>query len=211
MDPSRALTADDWHLVSAVHEPLYRLNKHNQPVVNLLTRAPQTVKDGRAWRCTLRNDIVFHSGQRMMSQDVIASVRRLKGTRFGWIPQQLRLKKITDTTFTIRSRRTIKTADLERILASPALSILPKKWDGKSGLGPFQLERWSPTGPLSLTRHQEHHRGSPYLESLVIQRFAQKHSVRDAFRIGALDVVFLDSVHALDKLPDSFFQKGCAQ
>ena len=208
IDPSQALTADDWYLVSAVHESLYRLNEQNQPIINLLARSPQPIKNGREWRCTLRKDILFHTGERVHSHDVIASVRRLNGTRFGWIPQQFRLKKLNNTTFTIRSRRTIKRDDLERILASPALSILPKKWDGKSGLGPFKLQRWSPTETLSLSRNDEHHRGTPYLESLVIRRYAHKHGVRDAFRIGALDVVFLDSLHALDQLPDSAFQKG---
>jgi len=201
-----ALSREDWLLVGAVHEQLYRLDTQGTPVINLLEKQPKRTQHKRTWNCRLRSDIRFHSGKPMRAKDVQKSVAKLRNTRFAWIPLFLKVKPTGKLTFRITLKQTLSERELGLLLASPALSILPSKAIATTGAGPFQVRRWDRhQGTVVLERFEQHHRGAPYLESVRIETARDALEAAEWFRHARVDVVFDDSREPLDALPDSQF------
>ena len=207
--PADALSREDWLLVGAVHEQLYRLDPQGAPVINLLAKRPNRTKNKRIWNCLLRSDIRFHSGKSMRAKDVQKSVTKLRKTRFAWIPLFLKVKPTGRFTFRLTLKQTLSDRELGLLLASPALSILPSKASATIGAGPFQVRQWDRhLGTVVLERFEQHHRGAPYLESVRLETARDALEAAEWFRHARVDVVFDDSHEPLDALPDSLFSRA---
>lgn len=207
--PAGALSREDWLLVGAVHEQLYRLDPQGTPVINLLAKRPKRTKHKRIWSCLLRSDVRFHSGKPMRAKDVQQSLTKLENTRFAWIPLFLRVKPTGKLTFRLTLKQTLSEHELGLLLASPALSILPSKASATTGAGPFLVRQWDRhQGTLILERFEQHHRGAPYLESVRLETARDALEAAEWFRHARVDVVFDDSYEPLDALPDSLFSRA---
>ena len=59
-----------------MYETLTRYDSETQEVVPLLATSWESNDDGTEWTFTIRDDVTFHSGRAMTSEDVKASIER---------------------------------------------------------------------------------------------------------------------------------------
>src|SRR3990170_3968262 len=73
-----------------MYETLTRYDSESQEVVPLLATSWESNDDGTEWTFTIRDDVTFHSGRAMTSEDVKASIERTMeiggGAAYIWGP-----------------------------------------------------------------------------------------------------------------------------
>lgn len=141
-------------------------------------------QDAGRWRIRLRQGVRLHDGSTLNSAQVAA----ILGARFpGWqIAAQGELLTIEPAS---------GPSDVPWALASPASAIAVRQPSGAwQGSGPFRLEQLEPAR-LTLTAHDGHWAGRPFVDSVQIQMGRPLAAQRADLELGRVDMV---SVQPMD-------------
>jgi hypothetical protein len=98
----------------------------------------------------------------------------------------LEVTVIDNRRFVIDLAHPFSRSELGRLLASPALSIVPKRNARRVGAGPFRVLQHS-GDTIRLKAYNDHHAGRPYLDNIDLIVF---DDVVAAFTYGKVDMVF---------------------
>ncbi|MGZ8624745.1 MAG: ABC transporter substrate-binding protein, partial [Actinomycetota bacterium] len=146
-----------------MYETLTRYDSETQEVVPLLATSWESNEDGTEWTFTLRDDVTFHSGRAMTSEDVKASIERTTeiggGAAYIWGPvKRIETPDPTTVTFTLKY-----SAPLDLVAsASYAAYIFDTqaagdqdlaKWfaeGNEAGTGPYMLDTWDEGADVEL-------------------------------------------------------------
>ncbi len=185
-----------------VYEGLYRLADDGE-VQPLLAADAELSDDGLTYTITLRDDVTFHSGKKLTSADVKASVEAVTAED----SQSARRSSFTvisdiatpdDTTvvFTLSQRSISFLYNLSYIwIVNSEAGDLTQSEDGT---GPYTLDEWRQGSTLTLTRWDDYW-GEPAKNAEVVFTYFTDATAEDnALRTGEIDII--TSVQSPDSL-----------
>ena len=145
----------------------------------------ESAPDGRVWEFTLRSDVRFHSGKPLETSDVIASLGAVTHL----------VERIETTRTRLRFHLKAPHPRFDRLLADPALIILPAK-DGRAlpdrrdGTGLYQLDDMRPGEQVRLIRNPHHWRQDRgHFASVDLIPLPDARLGQSAIMTGELDAV----------------------
>ncbi|MFD5383397.1 ABC transporter substrate-binding protein [Streptomyces sp. NPDC127074] len=182
----------DYLIIALVYDTLTAPGKKDNTVGRLMSEWKPS-KDLRTWRFTLAKGATFHDGKPVTAEDVVWSLRRLRGTPAG----SARLPGIEAENITADGRDTVvlvsdyPNAELPMIVRL-ATFVLPKDTPEKQvakapGSGPFTLD-WYRGGNARLLRNEHWHGGEVHLDAIEVTMFESPQAMANAMMSGQIDL-----------------------
>ena len=175
-----------------------------------LAREWSVSDDGLAWTFTLRDDVLFHDGSPLRSEDVVASIERIvdpywASPRASDFDMVRRVEAVDPLTVVFHLERPF--SPLLSTLAFGTHAIVRERTEGGDaiglvGTGPFRLTGYVPQGSLVLERHDAYWKVDddgvrlPYLDAIDARIMLDDSARIIALRSGEID--FVDLVPAPD-------------
>lgn len=168
--------------------------------------------DAATWTFTIREGVVFHSGHKLVGEDVKASIEHHMGEDSTSAAKPL-VSDITDikvdgmnVIFTLKAGN----ADFPFVLSDYHLPILPAT-DGKidpntqDGCGPFKIDSIEFGVGASYSKHEGYWKeGLPYfdgIEQIVIHDDAARQNALISGEVDYIDTADLNTVSLLERAP----------
>lgn len=161
--------------------------------VDRLASAFTPSKDLKTWRFTIADHAAFHDGTPVTADDVVWSLRRLRGTPSG----AARLPGVTADHITAEGKKTVVLVSDYANAELPMLTrlstfVLKKDTADKDipkapGTGPFKLD-WYRGGNARLLRNEHWHGGAVHLDAIEVTMFQSPQAMANAMLSGQLDV-----------------------
>ena len=215
LDAHRSTTNEVLNPSILICEPLLALKEDGSIVPQLLAEIPEMNEDGTVFTCKLRDDVYFHDGTKLTSEDVYFTLRRIfdPATQClnSWLCDMIKggnamlngeatelegVKIIDDLTFTIELEYPY--APFNYILSCPQMVIFPKAaceaageyWgiDAYVGTGPFVLEEFSPKDVLHVVANENYYEGRPSLDEVYYYNMDPNTALME-YEAGTLDMV----------------------
>ncbi|OEJ41551.1 ABC transporter substrate-binding protein [Streptomyces agglomeratus] len=182
----------DYLIISLVHDTLTAPGAKTNTAPRLAT-AWKASDDLKTWRFTLAEGATFHDGTPVTADDVVWSLRRLRGTPSG----ASRLPGIKAANIKAEGARTVVLVSDHPNAELPLLTrlttfVLKKgtkdKEIGKApGTGPFKLD-WFRSGNARLVRNEDWHGGEVLLDAVEVKIFESPQAMSNALLAGQIDV-----------------------
>lgn len=210
MDPHRAASTVDRSTVDPIFNGLVRYPPGNQVEVEPDLATSWDVSDsGRIWTFHLRQGVFFHpfpghpQGYELTSEDVVYSLNRAANPDFSSYAGEY-----SDITFKAVDRYTVQIT-IKNPVSDPlflakfanyaggfvvckkAIEEQGSEWykTNPVGTGPFMLKQYLPREMTVLVKNPRYFRGSPILESVVINYMPNVSSREFGLRSGELDII----------------------
>ena len=177
-----------------VYEGLYKLTDDGE-VEPLLAKDSQVSDDGLTYTITLRDDVTFHSGKKLTSADVKASVEAVtaddsKSARKSSFKVISDIATPDDSTvvFTLSERSISFLYNLSYIwiINSEASGDLTQTEDGT---GPYVLDEWKQGSTLTLTRWKDYWGDAAKNAEVVFTYFTDATAENNALLTGEIDII----------------------
>lgn len=180
-------------------------------LVPAIAESYETV-DAQTFTFTLRTDVYFHNGRRLVAQDVI----------YSW-------ERYSDAQAIISSITALDANKLVVTLNSPYIqwlyelpvgyivgyAIVPSETlatidTHPIGTGPFKFEQAVSGKALTLTANNDYYAGRPYLDAVVFTFYSNVDQMYAAFQAGELDLsqVPRSNIESLKNDPNFLLQRG---
>lgn len=176
LDPAHASSHAEISMVGLLYDSLYRVDETGALQPHLAAGLPVLSNKRRVARIPIASGVAFHDGQVLSVADVVASLRRIQGSRgTGWLLAPVRRIRAGKDEVILELRR--DTPELVSLLAAPQLSIVPggkaPRADRVNGTGPFKLRAMDrKRGRVVVAAHDAHFAGRPYLDEVELRWFA---------------------------------------
>jgi peptide/nickel transport system substrate-binding protein len=189
-DPHKVQPNDSDYLISClVFEAL--TVPGTKPVTPRLMSRWEPSSDLRRWRFVIADGATFHDGSPVTADDVVWSLRRLRGLPNG----EFRLPGISASGIRKDSRRSIVIAtdgpNAEVPMAVRLQSFVFKEGERRPGRGPgsgpFRLVSYD-DGDAVLARHADWHGGNVPLDRIEVRLFADAEALTTAVLGGQIDL-----------------------
>ena len=156
LDPAQASTFHAIQLISALGDPLYRINKEGDLIPKLALREPQISSDGLSILIQLRQGILFHDGTDFNAEAMAFSIRRFM--KIGTINYILN-KRISSVEvlnpYLIKINLNQKSSSINGLLSSINLTpVSPKAYSRHKDK--FLNTTFIGTGPYRITSFSSH-------------------------------------------------------
>ena len=150
---------------------------------------------------TLRDDVKFHDGQSLTTEDVIFTLQQI---------QQIPTSPYKGTVENIASMEAIDTHTLKivykqafsGILQTLFFPVMPKHIYSVTdqstvamkpvGSGPYVFQGFTTSKKMSLTANNNYFKGKPFIENVKVNIIPDEESSLYAFKQGLIDVVYTD-------------------
>jgi peptide/nickel transport system substrate-binding protein len=191
LDPRLMRDTTSYRVVDLLYDGLVRLDRDLTPLPALATswESPEPTR----WIFHLREDVRFHDGSELTSEDVVHTLETLLDPDFG-APLRSLYEPITRVEATDAHTVVIH---LERpyapLLSYLDLGIVPR--EGKElgshpiGTGPYRLTRWDRGSKISLEANPDYRDGPPKLEAIEFVVVPDNTARAQAFEAGDLDLI----------------------
>ncbi len=191
LDPRLMRDTTSYRVVDLLYDGLVRLDRELTPLPALATswESPEPTR----WIFHLREDVRFHDGSELTSEDVVHTLETLRDPGFG-APLRSLYKPIARVE--APDARTV-VIHVERPYA-PLLSyldvgIVPREradlGSHPIGTGPYRLKRWDRGSRISLEANREYWGGAPKLDAIEIVVVPDNTARAQAFEAGDLDLI----------------------
>jgi peptide/nickel transport system substrate-binding protein len=171
--------------------------------------------DGRTYTFTVRDGIVFHSGNPLTAEDAAWSLQRVIKlnrtpsfilTQFGFTPDNVdeRIQAVDDRTFTVELDKPYAPTFFLYCLTATVGSVVDKalaleheqngdlghEWlrTASAGSGPFKLRSWKPNESLVIDGNPEYWGGAPGFERVVTRHIAEPSTQMLLLEKGDIDI-----------------------
>ncbi|NKW10795.1 ABC transporter substrate-binding protein [Ochrobactrum tritici] len=214
LDPHATYTSQDMVVSKAFHRSLYTWeSEKNAPALDL-ARLVKISEDGKTFTYELFDNIYFHNGRKLTTDDVVWSYTRIMDPTKGypgryksehWLarrnmrrvkPRKSAASKIDDRTFSLTFKDLVDpgTQFFEAITA-----ILPREevesgnfLSHPVGLGPFKFESHVEGSKISGKKFDKYFKsGKPYANAVEFTISGDNSALDMAFRAGELDATVL--------------------
>ena len=169
-------------------------------------------------RFYLRDDVIFHNGERMTADDVLFMFERgleLSARRWIYTPFDLEKCKIVDE-FTFDAVTKTPFAPLFAYLSDPGDCVMSRKAvesttlemyarNANGAAGPYKFVEWIAGDRIVLERHDEYYGEKPEFKYIVFRIITDATARTLAFEAGDVDIVMnplISSVETLRKNPN---------
>ncbi|WP_218923785.1 ABC transporter substrate-binding protein [Streptomyces sp. rh34] len=182
----------DYLIIALVHDTLTAPGAKTNTVPRL-TSGWKASDDLKTWRFTIAEGATFHDGSPVTAEDVVWSLRRLRGTPSG----ASRLPGIRAENIKAEGAGTVvlvsdyANAELPLLLRLTTF-VLKKDTKDKEiekapGAGPFKLE-WFRSGNARLVRNEDWYGGEVLLDAVEVKIFESPQAMSNALLAGQIDV-----------------------
>lgn len=178
-------------------------------------------EDGRVYTFHLREDVQFHDGTELTSEDVLFTFEFLTGEREGSIyvsqyaPQIASIEAPDSHTFIVQLHEPWE--DFEsllvhhwatKILSKDAVEAAGQDYGsnrvGAVGTGPFKFDSWDTDGTITLVRNENYWReGLPHLDGISYHRIPDGPVRIVNVRSGDVDIAFQPPLDQLAQVTSS--------
>ena len=173
LDVHKATRRPEETVLSAINEPLFRLNTDLEPQPHLVSEWSSN-DDSTEYTFTLEEGIMFHNGEEMTASDVVYSLERFVENS----PQQHLLSPADSFEETGDYEVTVTFEEsyplLPRYLTDPLTGIVSRTaiedaenygQDIAVGTGPYEWESWERGTAVTVSRFEEYDWGPEFLEN----------------------------------------------
>ncbi|GIO27013.1 ABC transporter substrate-binding protein [Ornithinibacillus bavariensis] len=168
--------------------------------------------DGLTYTFTIRDNVKFHNGDPLTTEDIMYSFERLMGKGSGKpltsnFDNIASLEAPDDKTFVITLKEP-NSAFLSYLTAQDS-AILPKSNDGKHneepiGTGPFKYQSYSPQNNLVLVKNKDYWKeGLPYLDKVTFTFQPDDQTALMSLQAGEMDFVSVGA-HRVPEVENNF-------
>ena len=167
-----------------------------------------TVVDDYTWRIEIHDNVKFHDGSRLTTDDVIFSIERAMQGGRTQKPLEVvdSVEKVDDTTFLLRSKEPY--ANLFSVFAKAETSIVSKAvvetpgydFSQPVGAGPFKLLKWEANSEISLERFDDYYLEKAASKNLNFLVLITEQERTAAFLNGDVDILFSVSSYDCENL-----------
>ena len=158
-----------------IGQTLTRINAHGEPEPWLAVSWQREV-EGKRWRFSLRNKVVFHDGAPFDAANAAPVLLNALKKAYGDVAVMA-----GGQTIVIQADRPLP--ELPTALASARFAIVRKnEANAPIGTGPFRVANWEPGRRLTLQAFEDNWGGRPYLDSVVVN-LGSSRSTADVFEI----------------------------
>ncbi|PTD94724.1 hypothetical protein C9439_01025 [archaeon SCG-AAA382B04] len=219
-DPQQSTgTASGW-VQSKIYNALVQYVPGTTEVMPDLAKAWEVSDDGLTYTFYLRENVEFHNGEEMTSEDVKWSFDRLKdqayhSPRRQWHVDYIESTEATDDyTFKITLQEpyapfltllTYSSFDVlpkdycsarEEVVGEPGNQTVEVEWtDNPVGTGPWQYESYELGSKVVLVENEDYYTGEPYLDKLTREFSADPDVIVQSFNAGDIDITGIPSNH----------------
>jgi peptide/nickel transport system substrate-binding protein len=180
LDPQKVTAIQAAMMLDHVYDTLVAVGYDQRTLYPLLAEKWEISKDGLTYTFQLRKDVTFWSGKKFGSDDVVATLDRLRDPKFGSTSEYyMDAVKSIDAPDANTVVLKLKHPDswLMQNLSMPFASMLNadrlKKYgadygktpDQVDGTGPFKIESWQPKNQLTMTRNAKYKWGPSFLKN----------------------------------------------
>lgn len=157
----------------------------------------ETSADGLTTTVELRDDVTFHDGSELTSEDVAYSIKTWADPK--WTVQFQRTAAAVTGFDTSDPHTLVLSFDKPISNLLDLFDVMPVVDDatfdteatGQSynGTGPFRFDSWTPGSKIVLERNDDYWDGAPYLDGVQINVVPDAQSVVSQLRSGQLDLI----------------------
>lgn len=195
LNPLDAVTTIDFARGIQLYDQLTILNPDGQ-VGYWLAEEVTPNGDGTVWTIRLRPGVTFHNGKDLTADDVIYTFHTILTTQTNsTVPMapvdKNQLKKLDKLTVRLGCKTPFATF-AQTIASLSTMGIIPVGFDPKMpvGTGPFVFESFKPGTESTFKRNPNYWQtGLPYVDTLVINNFADETSQLNALQAGQVDCI----------------------
>lgn len=211
LDPQKVTASQSAMMLNHVYDTLVAVGYDQQKLYPLLAEKWEIAKDGLTYTFHLRKDVKFWSGKKFGSDDVVATLERLRDPKFG-----------STSAYYMDAVKTIDAPDANTVvlklsrpdtwlmqnLSQPFASMLSadrlkefgadygKSADEVDGTGPFTIESWQPKNQMTLARYDGYkwgpsflkNPGPAHLDKVVFRQVPEASSRMQGLQTGDADV-----------------------
>lgn len=212
MDPGLLTDAMNYNINWQLRNTLVELNHKWEPVPELAESFEPSVS-GKKWIFKLRQEVEFHNGKTMTSDDVVYSINYHRGedSKSGAKGLMGQIQSIkADGKYAVIFELKTGNADFPYLLNDFHLTISPAgtkgdDWQKGIGTGPYILQSYKP-GVRALTKKNPNYfkTGQPYFDEVETIGIADGNARTNALITGQVDYMNrceLKTVHLLEKAP----------
>jgi peptide/nickel transport system substrate-binding protein len=215
LNPSRGnSTTDQLVLRENVYDLHVEIDRKSFDVVPHVFTEWKANEDATEWTVKVRDDIVFHNGDKMTAEDVKFSIEYIQsipgGQLFNFWEYVSGIEVKSPTELVIRSKRPDPT-----MMSLAELAIMPKKYFeevGEEGFaakpvgsGPYKVVEWRRGEQLELEAFEDYWGGAPAIKHLIFKVLPDETSRSAAYRAGELDIaqnISLEQYKAIEGMND---------
>jgi peptide/nickel transport system substrate-binding protein len=230
LDPAEAFEFSGLEYAAQVYDRLVTYDVNDVSKIEPMVAESWSVSDdGKTFTFKIRDDITFHSGNKLTAHDAAYSLQRVVKlnltpafilTQFGFTAENVdqMITAPDDTTLVLKTDKAYAPTFVLYCLTAGVGSVVDSKLlqehevDGdmghawlrtnSAGSGPFMLQQWRPSEVLSLTAFEDYWRGAPGLDRVFIRHVAEPATQQLLLERGDVDVarnLLPDQIEALRK------------
>lgn len=186
-----------------IFQRLLKTNNKQEVILDLAT-AYDVSEDGTEYTFTLPDNVTFHDGEKLTSDDVKFTFEELVKQVGQAAPNFEGIEEIScpDDTTVVFKLSAVDAGFLDS-LAYNGVFILPRHvyegtdWNGDDsmldpvGSGPFKFSKWEKGVSITLERYEDFYLGGglPYLDKLVFSYISDANTAMQSFYNGDLDIL----------------------
>ncbi|MGH9333511.1 MAG: ABC transporter substrate-binding protein, partial [Vicinamibacteria bacterium] len=187
LDPRLMRDTTSYRVVDLVFDGLVRLDRDLTPVPALAVRweNPEPTR----WVFHLRDDVRFHDGRALTSEDVVATIESLLDPEFG-APLRSLYQPIAKVE-AIDPRTVAFTLEkpYAPLLSYLDVGIVPRGATAPVGTGPYRLKRWDRGSKIVLEANPDFWGVRPGIEAIEMVIVPDNTARAQAFEAGDLDLI----------------------
>ncbi|WP_323372490.1 ABC transporter substrate-binding protein, partial [Streptomyces katsurahamanus] len=182
----------DYLIIALLYDTLTAPGGGDSNTAPRLASAWKPSADLRTWRFTLAPGATFHDGTPVTAEDVVWSLRRLRGTPAG----ASRLPGVKAENITADGDTVVLVSDYPNaelpLLTRLSTFVLKKDTPERElatapGTGPFRLD-WYRSGNARLVRNEKWHGGEAFLDAIEVKIFESPQAMANALLAGQIDL-----------------------
>ncbi len=184
---------------SVIYDPLVKFDENLKPIPNL-AESWELSEDQLEWTFHLRQDVKFHDGEPLTSEDVKFALGTFSETGLGMYASLL--AGITSIECPDDYTVVIHTEEPKANMLMAYTPIVPKHiwgnvpldeletWPDENpvGSGPFKFAEYKQGEFLKIEANDDYFGGRPHIDEVVYVFFASKDTMAQAIKLGEIDV-----------------------
>ncbi len=210
LDPHKAEAAATREILFNVFEGLYKPNSNGE-LIPAVAESYTLSEDGLVYTFTLRDNVLFHSGETVTAKDVIASIESCAGTdgETPLIPAFSNIASIEETAAdTVEITLAERDPDFISYIASVKAAIMPEgQTDADTnpiGTGPYKYVSRSVQENIKMEKFDEYWGEKAYIENVTFKVCADTDSLVMNLNGGSVDMMAHLPVAQAQQLSDDF-------
>ncbi|NLJ58881.1 MAG: hypothetical protein GX339_08565 [Tissierellia bacterium] len=194
LDPHRTAAASTFAVTNNIYDTLVGV-KSNWEIEPRLAEEWVISDDGMEITFSLRDDVYFHNGRKMVSKDVEYSFNRLKDAESPRARDYENIVKIEILNdYEIKFTTANLDVDLLQSFAYPWAAVVPEEAESNLktqpvGTGAFTLKEWLPQQHLILEKNENYYGNEINLTTVKLILIPDATSMMAGFQVGDLDII----------------------